>query len=152
LSEAEAASRCQTVIDNTSRSGGVLTVLWHDRSHGPERFWGDFYLDLTSRLRSSNCWFGTASQVTGWFRKRREALFERVQGTARVRIRYEGGTIEPPLIVRIYTPITDSSASPSPTPNFVETVWTGRGVQEVNLQSAAHFSCALPRADVSDLL
>jgi hypothetical protein len=151
LSEPEAASRCQEVIDNAARTGGVVTILWHDRSHGPERFWGDFYVKLTGQLLSLNCWFGTASQVVGWFRKRREARFERVPGSTGLRVRYEGGRIEPPLIVRIYTPVADSSASGSSTRNFVETVWTGQGIQEVHLPSAADFSCALPRAGVSDL-
>jgi len=37
--------------DRHSRQfGGVLTVLWHDRSFGPERFWGDFYIGWVERL------------------------------------------------------------------------------------------------------
>ncbi len=43
LSEPEAEKRCKELIENAGQFGGVLTVLWHDRSHGPERFWGDFY-------------------------------------------------------------------------------------------------------------
>jgi hypothetical protein len=31
----------ERVIANAELSGGVLTVLWHDRSLGPERHWGD---------------------------------------------------------------------------------------------------------------
>jgi len=38
LSQSEAGERCAALIDNARESGGVLNVLWHDRSHGPERF------------------------------------------------------------------------------------------------------------------
>ena len=38
-------------MDNASEFGGVLTVIWHDRSHGPERFWGDFYIKLFARTQ-----------------------------------------------------------------------------------------------------
>src|SRR5262249_2069464 len=51
LSEAEAKQHCQAFIKNSQKHGGVLTVLWHDRSHGPERFWGDFYVDLVQTLK-----------------------------------------------------------------------------------------------------
>lgn len=37
LSECEAEKRCRTLIGNACELGGVLTVIWHDRSHGPER-------------------------------------------------------------------------------------------------------------------
>jgi len=68
----------QDLIENAEQFGGVLTVLWHDRSHGPERFWGGFYKRLIRELKSRNVWFATASELVGWFRKRREARFERI--------------------------------------------------------------------------
>jgi len=52
-------------------------LVWHDRSHGPERFWGDFYRRLLRTLRELDGWFGTSGQVVGWFRKRRQIRFER---------------------------------------------------------------------------
>src|SRR5439155_671266 len=70
LSESEAEKRCRALIDNARQFGGVLTVLWHDRSHGPERFWGDFYIRLVQALKSSKGWFATAGRVVSWFRKR----------------------------------------------------------------------------------
>jgi hypothetical protein len=102
LSDAEANQRCGSLIDQVRDLGGVLTVLWHDRSHGPERFWGDFYISLIQRLRSSNAWFATASQAVGWFRARRHVRFERLDDArgSRVRILYDGQAIHPPLILR----------------------------------------------------
>ena len=107
LSESEAWDRCRGLIDHARESGGVLTTLWHDRSPGPERFWGDFYLRLVGALRSQGGWFATAEEVVGWFRKRRGVSFERVEGldgVARTRLRYHGEEILPPLTVRVHRP------------------------------------------------
>ncbi len=102
LSEADADMRCQPLIDHAQSSGGVLTILWHDRSHGPERCWGDFYIRLVQRLRATNAWFGTASQAAAWCRARRRVRFERLDAAqgSRVRVCSEGPAVEPPLIVR----------------------------------------------------
>jgi peptidoglycan/xylan/chitin deacetylase (PgdA/CDA1 family) len=104
LSEAKAEQLCRALIATTTRAGGVLTVIWHDRSHGPERLWGDFYVRLIDALRSSGAWFGTASQAVEWFRKRREVHFERgkTSGDARPYLRYDGEEIQPPLRVRVH--------------------------------------------------
>jgi len=102
LSDEEATQQCRQLIDHAQASGGVLTVLWHDRSHGPERFWGDFYIGLVQTLRSSNVWFATASQAVDWFRARRLVRFARLDQGCRssVRVCYEGHAIDPPLILR----------------------------------------------------
>jgi hypothetical protein len=102
LPEVEAARHCRLLIDHARSSGGALTVLWHDRSHGPERFWGDFYRSLVRTLRSSNAWFATASQAVDWFRARRRVRFVRLdegRGSA-IRVCYDGQPIHPPLILR----------------------------------------------------
>ena len=107
LPETEAWHLCEVMIQNAKEIGGVLTILWHDRSHGPERFWGEFYIMLVRKLRSLDVWFGTAGQVVKWFRQRREVAFERVDsadGTTQVRLRHNGMRIEPPLVVRIHRP------------------------------------------------
>jgi hypothetical protein len=146
LSEPEADKRCQALIDNANTFGGALTLLWHDRSHAPERFWGDFYVNLLQTLRSLNCWFGTAAQVIDWFRKRRQVRFEQVEASsgARTRLRYQGEEIEPPLTVRIYVPghrrdhresVRDVEHSDIP--------WNGKSVDELELQIASRFSATL---------
>lgn len=107
LSEDEAWTRCGQLIGNAGKFGGVLTCLWHDRSHGPERFWGDFYIRFLKRLRTLNVWFGTAGQVVAWFRSRREVRFARVKssdGQDQVSLRSAANSISPPLTLRIYRP------------------------------------------------
>lgn len=118
LTESDAWALCQKLIDHAGAIGGVLTVLWHDRSHGPERFWGDFYLRLLRFLQALCPWFGTARQVVGWFRKRRQIRLERVEGpdgAMRIRPRYDGGAIHPPVALRVHGP--DST--------FVDVPWDG---------------------------
>lgn len=149
LSEPDAEERCQTLIDNAQRFGGVLTLLWHDRSHGPERFWGEFYLWLLRRIRSLDGWFGTGTQVVSWFRKRRQVRFERaeVTGGFDAHLHYEGEEIKPPLKVRIYQPTqrcTDGKASVPMAADFVDVPWNGKSVDELELQMTNQFSVTLP--------
>jgi hypothetical protein len=131
LSEPEADQRCRALTDNARRLGGVLTVLWHDRSHGPERFWGDFYARLVRTLRSEDAWFGTAAQVVAWFRKRRAARFERdpKSNGGRTWIRYEGEPIVPALNVRIHRPLRehrDGGSDSGTLARVVDMAWDGR--------------------------
>ena len=104
LSEPEAEKRCRRLIENARQSGGVLTVLWHDRSHGPERFWGDFYISLVQVLKSSDAWFATAAQAVGWFRKRRDVRFGRsgISNGVCALPCSEGQDALPPLRLRVY--------------------------------------------------
>jgi hypothetical protein len=130
LTEAEAERRCKELIDNAKEFGGVLTVLWHDRSHGPERFWGDFYIKLVQTLRSSDGWFVTAAQAVDWFRGRRKARFERAEGINAVRIRHtrDGKRMSPSLRLRIYGPSKNNSRTQScgrQAFGFVDIPWNG---------------------------
>ncbi|HET9474873.1 MAG TPA: hypothetical protein VFO82_13330 [Steroidobacteraceae bacterium] len=75
LPESVAWQRCQSMTNNAETHGGVLTVLWHDRSLGPERHWGDFYVRLVADLRKRGAWFANARTVVDWFRARRAVRF-----------------------------------------------------------------------------
>jgi hypothetical protein len=124
LSESEAEERCDALIAHARKAGGVLTVLWHDRSHGPERFWDAFYIRLVETLKSTNAWFATAGQAVSWFRKRREVRFERVDGaqSTRVRLRYEGAAIHPPLRLILHSQMDRGARA--------ETSWCGGSLFE----------------------
>lgn len=124
LSEAEAGQRCDAFIANAQKLGGVLTVLWHDRSHGPERFWGDFYVELVQSLKARKAWFGTAGQVVAWFRQRREVTFQSMRaedGTRRIRLCGSGRPVMPPLRVRIH-----SAGGPGAGVRTVDLPWDGQ--------------------------
>jgi hypothetical protein len=131
LSEAEAWRRCDGLVENSKKMGGSLTVLWHDRSPGPERFWGEFYEALVQKLRSVNPWFGTAGQVVNWFRKRRGVVFQEVKsrdGSTRVKLFNPGKKINPPLRLRVYSPKTDATrndARPEQRWTTSDFLWTG---------------------------
>jgi hypothetical protein len=132
LTESQAQDRCHPLLDHADKSGGVLTLLWHDRSHGPERFWGDFYLGLIQKLKSLHVWFGSAEQVVSWFGKRREVHFEQVETADGVRVRlcYDGEAIQPPLRVRVHTP---RGRTADPAPDFVDIAWDGKALEEIEL-------------------
>ena len=80
LSPAEASQRVGKIIDHASRTGGCVTVNWHDRSIAPERLWGDFYVQTVEELKEKGAWFATAGEAVSWFRKRRSAVFESATG------------------------------------------------------------------------
>jgi hypothetical protein len=113
LSECQADKRCRELIANNQKFGGVFTVIWHDRSHGPERFWGDFYVGLVQILKSSKGWFATGAQAVRWFRKRREVRFERLEtgGGVRVASLGDAGMDLPSLCLRVYRPHDSTSRS-----------------------------------------
>lgn len=113
MNDGEAWKRCEPIIAHARNTGGVLTVLWHDRSPGPERFWGDFYASLVQKLKSLNVWFGTGGQVVAWFQKRRDVAFERVgAGDGKLRIKGCGcgEGVTPALKVRIHSITGDDVA------------------------------------------
>jgi len=76
LKESAAWDLCLQLIGHAEKNGGVLTLLWHDRSLAPERLWGDFYARLLERLETGGVWFATAEQTVRWFRKRRSLEFQ----------------------------------------------------------------------------
>jgi hypothetical protein len=76
LSSDEATTVVDALVNNASRFGGVLTLNWHDRSIGPERLWGAFYIGLVEKLKQAQPWFATAADSVSWFRKRRSASIE----------------------------------------------------------------------------
>jgi hypothetical protein len=152
LSEQVAEKRCRAVTDNASEYGGVLTVIWHDRSHAPERFWGDFYISLLQQLKSSDPWFATASQAVCWFQKRREVRFESLTSDTVMRTASGSGakTEVPPFRVRMYSPST-KKADGKPSSNsatFVDLPWDGKSALEFN---STHHGFPEPRAAVSVL-
>jgi hypothetical protein len=75
LAEATAWEHCQGILDHAKKAGGVVTLLWHDRSLVPERLWGDFYVRLLKSIESSKAWFASANQVVRWFGDRRKIHF-----------------------------------------------------------------------------
>jgi hypothetical protein len=106
LSDKQAGVAVQSLVENASRLGGVLTINWHDRSLGPERLWDDVYVNLLRDLRHRTPWFATATEIVSWFRKRRAISFTSdVSGGERIRVQSATdptGSGLPPLTVRLY--------------------------------------------------
>jgi hypothetical protein len=73
-----ALRKCQCIIADICRNGGVLTINWHTRSLMPERNWGDFYSALLDAIQREKPIFMTACQAVSWFAKRRQMQFENI--------------------------------------------------------------------------
>ena len=105
LSQKQANLILRQMADNADHFGGVLTINWHDRSVGPERFWDACYRDLLTDLKSRGAWFSTAGQAVSWFRKRRSATFE-IDATGpravRIKVAADQGENLPGLRLRTY--------------------------------------------------
>jgi hypothetical protein len=132
LSPSEAEARCRALIQTANEFGGVLTVIWHDRSHAPERFWGEFYIKLIRELQTSNPWFATAAQAVNWSRKRRQARFESLSDGSGIRVELQAKDQQPlpPLTLRLYhaTKEADTQLHPSALP-FTDIAWDGRTME-----------------------
>jgi hypothetical protein len=112
LSEAAALERIKEICSHASANGGALTINWHHRSVGPERFWDDLYIKLLGEMEKKGAWFATAREAISWFDRRRSAVFRRVdrRGTEmRVQLSCLSGDEMPGLILRIHTPSSQGS-------------------------------------------
>ena len=107
LTKDEAWFLADDLIRKTKQHGGVLTILWHDRSLSPERLYEDFYIKLLDELKNKNAWFATATDACKWFRIRRAAKFEDVTQDGNVfhiKISNEKNDTLPSMILRVYQP------------------------------------------------
>jgi hypothetical protein len=106
LSDGEARSAMLPMIEHANKSGGVLTINWHDRSIAPERLWGEAYKTLLDDLRARKAWFATGAKAVSWFRQRRTAAFGAVvsdAGAMRISVSSaRSGPDLPPLKLRVY--------------------------------------------------
>jgi hypothetical protein len=157
LSEAEAEARCNEIIDNNKSLGGILTLIWHDRSHGPERFWGDFYISLVETLKFSGAFFASAAGAVDWFRKRRCVRFERTgfEGVSRVSLQYEGEEIQPPLRIRLYSAprgIEKAESWKEASLEAVDINWNGLSLNEADSQTVSQFLQITPNLTVAPQL
>jgi hypothetical protein len=135
LSEADAWELCQVLIERSDQSGGVLTVLWHDRSHAAERFWGGFYIRLVRELRDRDAWFCTAGQAVQWFRARRSVSFERGPGGSasdEVIARCPEGKAIRPFTVRFHHPASVGRLAGDVAP-WTDVPWSGEAPMPVSV-------------------
>jgi len=135
LTESEAAKRCKSLLGNAHELGGVLTLLWHDRSHAAERFWGEFYLKLIQTLKSSGVWFATCAQAVEWFRKRRKVGLEyrETADGAVTSVSYQGETPVPSFTLRVYRRATanyEGQLSSDVAITYVDFPWNGETKME----------------------
>jgi hypothetical protein len=131
LSDSKALDSCKQLLKITATTGGVVTINWHTRSLSPERLWGDFYVELLDEMRRYHVWFGTASEIVGWFRRRRALCFEDVQlSKTGVRSKITGLTPDqgPAFLLRLYRRASRLPLDSTPTAaksTFADVPWNG---------------------------
>ena len=143
LSEERALYLCEKLLKNANSYGGVLTILWHDRSLAPERLWGDFYINLLEKIKENKVWFATAGEIVNWFRKRRVVTFKKVEideNKIKLSFKYDGDrpgqTKEPFVFVRIYHPKLRKS-------NEQNSLLSGSGYMDIPLKGETSFEINL---------
>ncbi len=98
----DARRYCNEILSHVAgKNGGVITILWHQRSIGPERLWGDFYVWLLAELCREQCWFASARDCVAWFRARRTVKFT-PDGDVIVSDQPERGSDMPKFMLRTY--------------------------------------------------
>ena len=105
LPETEAEELCRKMIKTASTYGGALTILWHQRSLGPERLLEEFYIKLIAELKARNVWFATAIQAVNWTIKRRAVTFEKAEfnnNILTIKLKNNVHDIYPELLLRIF--------------------------------------------------
>ncbi|HLV31784.1 MAG TPA: hypothetical protein VKY57_09470 [Chitinispirillaceae bacterium] len=105
LTEKEVYPVFDKFIKLCSNMGGVLTCLWHQRSPGPERNWGNAYKFLIMKIKNSNGYFATCMQIAKWFRIRRQIQFNHIiENEKSILIQFGNFKTEsvPPMLLRVY--------------------------------------------------
>jgi hypothetical protein len=128
MTDEKANQCCKEIIDHVLTHGGVLTILWHERSLVPERLWGDFYIALLKQLKMHRVWFATASQITKWFEYRRSISFTHESFSDKelsLCLESPGVLPHPGFCLRLYPPVSKESDSAEKTGNYIEIPWLG---------------------------
>ncbi len=115
LTQQQAISRFETMIDFAAHHGGTLIVNWHDRSLAPERLWSASYKALIHNIEKSGGWFATASQTRQWFQIRRSATFSNYHPVVMTESERDVKCAQtmPPLILRSHRTLSHAMNEPS---------------------------------------
>ena len=136
LTEVEAWDSCLAVLENAMRFGGVMTILWHMRSLGPERFWGEFYIRLLEELKIRRAWITSAGAVVDWFRERRTVAFEECTWDGRqlkLKLSADGESARPEMVVRVHQPGRPRTGDSKEQQSYEDHLWSGQPSFEFRL-------------------
>ena len=128
---------CRDLISKIMKLGGVLTINWHQRSLGPERFWEDLYRRILGALREHRVWYATGAQAVGWYRKRRDIQFTQdslSENTVTVSLNGNGPDAVLPMRVLVHSPSRGrESGEGGAVDSCREIIWEGEQSLELTL-------------------
>lgn len=131
LTKDEAWHLAEDLITKTAENGGVLTILWHDRSLSPERLYEDFYIKLLAELKNKKVWFATATDACNWFKHRRAAKFENVKldgDVLHIKVSNNENNTLPSIKFRVYRPDINMK-----TIKFTDIPWQSKSDFSINV-------------------
>jgi hypothetical protein len=143
MTDEEAGERCNKIIDHVITCGGIITILWHERSPAPERLWGDFYVSLLDRLKKHRVWFATAGQIAELFEQRRSIAFASESFSDKgLSLLLESSKTpnHPGLCLRLYLPVPEETNSTQKYRNYIEIPWLGEKDITIPLAQPASIS------------
>ena len=133
LNKYEAWKRCQDLIEKASSNGGILTILWHDRSLSPERLYEDFYIKLLNELKNKKVWFATAMEACNWFNNRRAAKYGNIEideNVVHIKMLTDNKDSQPPMKMRIYHPAINHQST-----NYIDVPWRGENELSISVSN-----------------
>ena len=136
LSDEQAEQRCNAIVSHVQDHGGVVTVLWHQRSLAPERLWEDFYVRFINRLKIHRTWFATAAQIADWFRLRRTVAFRRrshSEDELDLCLQDVPQRSIPGLIVRTYRPSSHRAPSTQAHADYEDVFWSAENSMRISI-------------------
>jgi len=134
LTERQAAEAVNALIHGSIQRGGTLTINWHHRSLGPERYWDEFYINLVKDLKARNAWFATALDAVRWFKMRRSVQFgpfRETEGGLQLSLESDDNPDLPELLCRVY--------------NADETKTARTGITETDVPFRGRLETVIPR-------
>jgi hypothetical protein len=129
MSDKEAGNRCRMIMNHVLTNGGILTILWHERSPAPERLWGNFYIAILEQLKKHRVWFATAGQIAKWFEQRRSISFTHESCSDKeLNLSIESPEAIPysEFSLRFYPPAFNGGAFAKKPANCLEIPWSGQ--------------------------
>ena len=139
LPERKAAKLFDNLLDDANKYGGALTINWHHRSLGSERYWDRFYINCLNKLKQNSVWFAKSEDAVGWFNTRRSISFEESEFSGNnIYLKLSGNNLnhKPNIFFRVHLPkeMKDNNReSTGKQKQYTDIFWNGQSNVEFSI-------------------